>query len=388
MPSHAKPSRGRVVITATAAAGLIATVALWPAEAQQSSTSRPESCVLDSTSRCTLTHGQPSAPLVFVQERNRGQSATVDWVNDKEYRLSWLWHDGRGFKAGTEVKFYVDFQEAPSTPTPSVTPSVTPTTPTVSQTPTVTPTPTPTVTPTQPPGACDITNPAYKTSSANGSWIINPADPGGVQVNNNVWSPTTGWAQTLYACSATNWSVVANQPGTGTDDGVKSYPDTQYHVRMPVSQLTTLNSTWKVNTPSAGGAVPSRGKQWNAAYDLWIGDTATSRFDTEVMVWTNWTANWQYWYGQLNGEQVTFDGVSYSVYHRAGSSSQAAGIWFIRNTVTNSGSVDLAKLLKWAQAKGWMPATSVMHEVEYGFEVLYTGEPTRFDLLDFTLTTS
>lgn len=384
MPSHAKSSRGRVVITATAAAGLLGAVVLWPAQADQTPTSFGQvvSCVSDAQSGCTITHNLGVKPVITGTVGGRGQLLSIpsDKVTETTFRANFNWRTGSTFAAGTRFTFQVhyDLPDVAPTPTPSPTPTVT------SPTPTVTPTPTPTATP----GACDTAHPAYQTSSANGSWIIDPADPGGVQVNNNVWSPTTGWAQTLYACSKSNWSIIANQPGTGDNDGVKSYPDTQYHVRLPVNSMTTLPSSWSVKVPSPAGSTLGQGKQWNAAYDLWIGDTSTSRFDTEVMVWTAWNANWKYWYDQLHGEQVTLDGVSYSVYHRAGSSGQAAGIWFIRNTQANEGTVDLAKLLKWAQAKGWMPATSVMHEVEYGFEVLYTGEPTRFDLLDFTLTTS
>jgi len=215
-----------------------------------------------------------------------------------------------------------------------------------------------------------------------GSWVINPADPGGVQVNNNVWNQVSGWSQTLYACSASNWSVVAKQPGSGNNDGVKSYPDTQYHVSMPVSSMTTLPSSWKVNVPSSVGSTSGIGEQWNSDYDLWLADDATygTRWATEVMIWGSWNANYKYWYDQLGGEQVTIDGVSYSAYHRA----SPRGIWFIRNTPVSAGEVDIAHLLKWAVGKGWMPATSILHEIENGFELLYTNA--RFDLLDFTLT--
>ena len=319
---------------------------------------RQESGVLDSTSTLTKPHGLGVKPdAVVIQELAPGQNSNVVSVDDTNYKVKFLWHDGKPFKAGTTIRYYVVFV----TPAPD-------------------PDPDPEPDPDPDPEA------KYTTSDKMGSWIIDPADPGGRQVNNNCWDGGAG-PQTLTAYAWNKWHVVSNQPGTGRDDGVKTYPDTQLHVSMPVASLTTLNSTFKVAVPSGGGTVPANGKQWNSAFDLWIADDASygTRWRTEVMVWTNWTANWQYWYGVYNGEHVTFDGVEYAAYHRPATASQGGAMWFIRQDVVNEGSVDLAKLLKWAVTKAWMPSTSVLHEIEYGFEVLHTGEPTKFELLDFTL---
>lgn len=188
-----------------------------------------------------------------------------------------------------------------------------------------------------------------------------------------MWSGDAG-PQSISACAWNRWSVTSNQPGTGTDDSVKTYPDTQRHVSYPLSSLTSLPSTFNVTTPAGGGTVPAKGKQWNAAYDLWL-----DNFGTEVMVWNNWTMNWQYWYGVNHGVQATIDGVAYHAY------TNGSGLWFIRDNVTNQGSVDLAHILKWAVAQGWLKSSQVLGEVEYGFEVSYTGEPTTFTLNDYTL---
>lgn len=235
-------------------------------------------------------------------------------------------------------------------------------------TPTPTPTPDPEPDP-EPEPVTGCTNPEWIASSSYASW-----ETDGYLVNNNKWSGDAG-PQTISACSWSQWSVVSNQPGTGTDDAVKTYPDTQKHVNLPVSSLTTLPSTFDVTVPEGGGTVPAKGKQWNAAYDLWL-----DNWQTEVMVWTTWTMNWQYWYGVNKGVQATIDGDAYHAY------TNGSGIWFIRDDVTNKGDVDLAALLKWAVGKGWLKSSAVLHEVEYGFEVAYTGEPTKFTLNDYTLT--
>ncbi len=229
-------------------------------------------------------------------------------------------------------------------------------------------TPTPAPSPIEP-TAC--TEPTWTSANVFGTWATN-----GYKVNNNIWNTAEAGPQTIYACAWNNWYVVSDQPGTGTDDGVKTYPDTQKHVSIPVGRMTSIPATFDVTTPNGGGTVPAKGKQWNAAFDLWLDDWAT-----EVMVWTNWTMNWQYWYGVHRGEQVTIDGVAYHAY------TNGSALWFIRDNVTNKGSVDLASILKWSVNKGWLKPTAVLQEIEYGFEVAHTGEPTRFSLNDYTLKT-
>lgn len=250
---------------------------------------------------------------------------------------------------------------------PTATPTPTPTTTSPSPSPTVTASPSPSPSPTS--TTCTV---RWTSSDPFGSW----AD-GGYLVNNNEWSGDHG-PQTISACSWHQWSVVSNQPGAGADDGVKTYPDTQRHVSYPLSSLTSMPSTFDVTVPPGAGTVPdpaNPGKQWNAAYDLWL-----DNFGTEVMIWNTWTMNWRYWYGVYGGEQVTIDGVVYYAY------TNGAGLWFIRQTPVDVGSVDIAHVLQWAVSRGWLRSSQVLGEVEYGFEVAYTGEPTTFTLNDYTLT--
>ena len=258
-----------------------------------------------------------------------------------------------------------------STTSSSSTTSATSTTSTSSTT-----SPTSTTTTTSPTSSTSTTSssstctPQWTSSDPYGSWSTN-----GYLVNNNMWSGDAG-PQTISACAWNRWSITSNQPGTGTDDSVKTYADTQKHVSLPLSSLTSLPSSFDVTTPAGGGTVPAKGKQWNAAYDLWL-----DNFGTEVMVWNNWTMNWQYWYGVNNGVQLTVDGVAYHAY------TNGSGIWFVRDNVTNKGTVDLAHLLQWAVGKGWLKSSQTLGEVEYGFEVSYTGEPTTFTLNDYSLST-
>jgi hypothetical protein len=221
------------------------------------------------------------------------------------------------------------------------------------------------------PAGC--TNPAWSSSAAFGTWSTS-----GYLVNNNIWNTGEAGPQTIYACAYNSWYIVSNQPGSGTDDSVKAYADTQKHVNIPLSTMTTIPTTFDVTTPSGGGAVTPNSKQWNAAFDLWL-----DNFGTEVMVWNNWTMNWQYWYNNYNGVVANIDGVNYNAY-----TNGSGGLWFIRQSVTNKGSVDLASVLRWAVNKGWLKNTQVLNEIEYGFEVSYTGTPTTFTLNNYTVTTN
>ncbi|HEV7171480.1 FG-GAP-like repeat-containing protein, partial [Pedococcus sp.] len=108
------------------------------------------------------------------------------------------------------------------------------------------------------PASC---TPTWTSSASDGSFST-----GDYVVNNNMWSGDAG-PQTISACSWHQWSVTSNQPGTGSDDSVKTYPDTQKHVSYPLSSFTSLPSSFDVTTPAGGGTVPANGKQWNAAYD-------------------------------------------------------------------------------------------------------------------------
>lgn len=268
--------------------------------------------------------------------------------------------------------YYVTPVFVPDVVAPPTT-STSPPTSTTTVPPTSTPTPTSTTT-VPPPAGCNTTNPAWTTSDQLGSWENNS-----YVVNNNVWNRGEAGPQTIYADAWNRWCIISDQPGSGVDDSVKSYADTQKHVSIPLSSMTSIPSTFNVTTPDGGGTVPANGKQWNAAYDLWL-----DNFGTEVMVWNNWTANWQYWYNTYKGEIATIDGVNYYAYRNANSTA----MWFIRQDVTNQGSVDLASVLRWAVGKGWIKNTQTLGEIEYGFEVLYTGTPTTFTLNDYTLSTS
>jgi hypothetical protein len=295
---------------------------------------------------------------------NYALSPTRPAVNGALTATQGVYTYGAGMPTQTwrDSNYYVDVVysgTATATPTPS---------PTVSPSPTTAPTTPPPTTPPPTTAPTSCTNPVWSSSHPMGTW-----DTEGYKVNNNMWSGDAG-PQTMSACAWNSWYVVSHQPGTGTDDSVKTYPATKLPVSIPLSSLTTLRSSFDVTVPPGGGTVAPNSDQWNAAYDLWL-----DNYSTEVMIWNTWTMNWRYWYGVHRGEMVTIDGVTYAAY------TNGAGLWFIRQSVTDRGSVDLAAVLKWAVSKGWLRSTQVVNQIEYGFEVSYTRAPTKFTLNDYAL---
>lgn len=379
MSKHAKPFISRhpeMWPGAIAIAAIVAILAILGLNAKASeSATKPTQrvygttgqCAVNVNGDCTVNHGLGTKPTsVVVVPAYGGQDATVDpaKTTDTTFTVRFLWRDGTRFKVGTVVKYNVVYTYVGTT---------VPTTP-----PPTTPTTTPTSTPTNPAGACE--NPAY-TSSARESNGVGGYNDGGYHISNNIWNTDDPVGpQTISVCNYHNWSVVSNQPGNADNDSVKSYPDVQKPVKISMANVPDINTSWKVNTPSVTGNTTGKGQQWNAAYDLWL-----NNFDSEIMVWTNWNANWQYWYNQYGGEMKTIDGVEYYVYHKPASGGNASGIWFVRKSGVNQGSLNLKPLLDFAKTKTWVTNTDTLEYIEYGFEIMYTGAPTRFDVLDYSV---
>lgn len=348
-------------------------------------------CVLSGSGYCTITHNLGARPAgVVVTPDNEGQLGTTDQFTATTFRARWGWYEringSNRIAAGTRIKFSWVPAGVPDAPPPSTT-SPTTSTPPTTPPPTSPPTTPPPTSPTVDPAAC--TTPYY-TSSARDYNGAGGTMNGGFHIRNNVWNAVSPWSQTINVCSYKSWYVTANHPGAGADDSVKSYPGSQKNLtgaEIPLSTMGNITSTFNVKVPAGGGTIPGHGapngRQWNAAYDLWLNCLGC----VEVMVWNNWAANWRYWYDTYGGEQVTIDGVSYSAYHRTGVSGNDRAMWFVRNNVTNVGTQDLDGVLRWAVTKGWLTNSDRIAGVEYGFEIFYTGGSTdRFDMLDYSLT--
>jgi hypothetical protein len=279
---------------------------------------------------------------------------------------------------------------ATATTTPSTTAPPTHTTTAPAPTPTTatptTATPTPTHTTTTP--TSTPTGPACVTSAA--SYNCGPYYDSGIYesngnntyVGNNVWSPISGWHQTLTAYGPGNWSVAANMPAGNT--GVVSYPSIgqNFHAigalsqPLPLSQLSTLTSSFSEAMNARAGT-----SAW-AAYDIWTSGG-------EVMIQHDFAGNGDC---STSATGVTFggtNGVPAQQWHFCKYGSEL--IWKLgadENHKVNqqTGAVDLLGMLTWLVSHGYLPQNTTVSLLGYGWEICSTGgQPETFTVSRFTI---
>jgi hypothetical protein len=206
---------------------------------------------------------------------------------------------------------------------------------------------------------------------------------GNTWVRPNEWNigslPNT--QQTTYAYSPGDWQVVANIPAGNT--AVITGPDTQqdmynaHQVDPAISSFTEIKSTYSVTMPQSS-AIDAE-----ANYDMWL-----NHWSTEVMIWTDTEKQ------RPAGSEVgtyTIGGATYNFWSRPGTkNSYPRGPFsFVLTQNQPSGSVDILAVLQWLINNKYIPASSGLTDVEFGFELCSTGGvPQTFSVNNYTLTTS
>jgi hypothetical protein len=215
----------------------------------------------------------------------------------------------------------------------------------------------------------------YATSNAEGT---DNTDPGPVEnwwVNNDAWSGSHG-PQTVSVCNQSSWYATSDQPNLGGQ--VETYPDTEYDVggrnnpsTEPISGFGSITSTFSEAYPTAGG--------WDAAYDLWL-----NNWGTEIMIWNQWAGSNGYWatQAQNGGISVVLNGVPYWFLNNGGE------LMFFRQTQVSSGSVDILAALEWLATDGYVKASDVPTQLEYGVEISYTSGSETFPTTGLTFSLS
>ena len=192
-------------------------------------------------------------------------------------------------------------------------------------------------------------------------------------VANDAWNASNySVTQTLYACSYSNWYVVASMNNNSGDGAVKTYPNSHrdFDNSPQINSFNSITSTFAETGPGTG--------IYEDAYDIWLNGIASSG-STEVMIWNE---N----HGQTPGgsEQgtATIDGRSYTVW-RSGSY-----IAFVASTNFSSATMNLLGFFKWIMAKGWIPGNSTLGQVDYGVELVSTNNvPETFSFSNFSVST-
>jgi hypothetical protein len=215
---------------------------------------------------------------------------------------------------------------------------------------------------------------------------------GQVTVGNNVWSPISGWSQTLNANNPGDWSVTANMPVGNTS--VVSYPNVgttvpwlpNTDVNPKLSSWSSMYSSWNVNI--AGDA--NSGSMAEAGYDIWL-----NNWNNEVMIQTDFVGDSLRPRCDVNGDVIATvpfggsNGVPVQSWNLCQFGSEL--IWQLP-TGTNdpTGSVDVMAMLTWLETRGsgkYLPANSSLTGLSFGFEICSTGKQNEtFQLNSFTLT--
>jgi len=178
--------------------------------------------------------------------------------------------------------------------------------------------------------------------------------------------------QTLYACSYRNWFVVADMNNGRGDGVVKTYPDVQRTFSDPaISSFHSISSTFAESGPGTG--------IYEDAYDIWINGVGRSG-STEIMIWTD------------NVHQVP----SGSVRASATLGGRTFQVWksghyvaFVADVNFSSGTLNLLQFLDWVMARGWIAARSTLGQIDYGAEMVSTGNvPATFSFTNFSIKTS
>jgi Glycosyl hydrolase family 12 len=218
-------------------------------------------------------------------------------------------------------------------------------------------------------GSATCTHPSFVTSDQYGMWNLAP-----YFVYNNMWG-ISGYSvtQTLYACSYSDWYVVADMNNDSGDGHVKTYPNAHrdFDNEPAISSLQSVTSTFAETSPGTG--------IYEDAYDIWLNGIATSG-STEVMIWTE---N----HGQVpSGSQVatvTLDGRSWAVWR------EGTYIAFVATSNFTSGTMNLLTFFQWIISQGWMPSNSTLGQVDYGAELVSTNNvPSTFTFSNFSVNAS
>ena len=215
------------------------------------------------------------------------------------------------------------------------------------------------------------------TSTAKGSCgpylygDITPSNGRTTTVGQNVWNPVSGWSQELHATNPGDWYATANLPSGNT--AVVSFPNTgQNYDSPPLSSFSRIYSSFAENMH------PASGTSAEAAYDIWLND-----WKNEVMIQHDIVNR-----GSCTVlANVAFGGSGAIPAQRWNLCQYGSEIiWQLSGPGERSGSVDVLGMLTWLVSHGYLPKTTNLTAISYGFELCSTGGvPETFTVSKFSI---
>ncbi len=266
---------------------------------------------------------------------------------------------------------------------------------------------TPAQTPSQAPtgGAAFVAScPAHGSTSASGcgSWDAGlssgqaPGFAAGQQsfpnllaVNQDPWTGGQG-PQVLSASSFQDWSVTATDTDPSNAPGeVLTYPDASFNynqldtaasgytappAQYDLNNITSLTSDFTESMPQLSDL------DAEAAYDMWL-----NNWQTEIMVWVDTSPGKDRNLaddGMTKVGTYTYGGQNFALW-RNGSGVTGFYVFLLDHNET-SGTVDLKAMLETMVSLGYIPATSPLTQIPFGWEVSDTGgKPVTFSMSRF-----
>jgi hypothetical protein len=222
------------------------------------------------------------------------------------------------------------------------------------------------------PAPATCTHPQYVTSAPLGIWNQAP-----YFVYNDMWD-ISGYqvSQTLYACSASDWYVVADMNNDDGDGHVKTYPNSHrdFDDNPVIGQQHSITSTFAESSPDAG--------IYEDAFDIELNYQQSD--PVEVMIWTH--NHGQAPGGTLQGS-AAIGGRAYQEYK--GENGDFTYIALVADQAFTSGTVDLLGIFTHLMQQGWIASNSTLHQVCFGAELVSTnGVPMTFSYSDFSVNIS
>jgi hypothetical protein len=231
--------------------------------------------------------------------------------------------------------------------------------------------------------------PKVKAASLCGAWDTDWTASSAYYVQNNVWGGLNGWTQCTNTSSSTNWSIGSSNHNKPLNGAPASYPSTinGCHSRdlnpsngtalctsgwthHQASQITALSANWTINSITTGA--------WDAAFDIWYGNTAGAYDDLEIMIWFNSLGTIQP-IGSVVASNVSIDGTLWNVWSGTGGPGGNPAIsWdvisYVRVTKYNGGAVNVLPFQTDAIARSARADNnSWLTGLDVGFEIWQGG---------------
>jgi len=215
------------------------------------------------------------------------------------------------------------------------------------------------------------------------------SQPNLLGVNQDPWTGGQG-PQVLNATSLQSWSVTATDTDPGNAPGeVLTYPDASFNydeIDTAASGYTTPPTQYDLNNISSltsdfTESMPQISSlNAEAAYDLWL-----NNWKTEIMVWVDTSPAKDRNLaddGMTKVGTYTYDGQNFALW-RSGSGITGFYVFLLDHNET-SGSVDLKAMLNTMVSLGYIPSTSPLTQIPFGWEISDTGgKPVTFSVSRF-----